>query len=118
MPSSLFLYGWTAESATHWIVPLIGTAGLGLGVTTASIPIRTYLADAYTLHAASAIAAGICFRSILGAFLPLAGPPLYAALGHGWGNSLLGFIALLLVPVPILFYRYGERLRARFQIEL
>jgi hypothetical protein len=45
------------------------------------------------------------FRSLLGTFLPLAGPPLYAKLGLGWGNSVLGFIALALIPIPILLYR-------------
>ena len=47
------------------------------------------------------------FRSILGTFLPLAGPPLYTSLGLGWGNSVLGFIAVALVPIPILLYRYN-----------
>jgi len=36
---------------------------------------------------------------------------MYDALGLGWGNSLLGFISLALIPLPILFYIFGERLR-------
>jgi hypothetical protein len=28
----VFWYGWTAESKVHWIVPIIGTAFIGLGV--------------------------------------------------------------------------------------
>ena len=118
MPAGLFLYGWTAEKAVHWIVPIIGTGFIGLGLMVTSIPIRTYLVDAYTLHSASAVAAGIFFRSITGAVLPLAGPPLYAALSLGWGNSLLGFIALAFVPVPVLFYKHGEWLRMRFPMEM
>ena len=117
MPTGLFLYGWTAEKALPWILPIIGTGLIGVGLMVTSIPIRTYLVDAYHQHAASAIAAGLFFRSITGAFLPLAGPPLYSALGLGWGNSLLGFIALAFIPMPLAFYRYGERLRARFPME-
>jgi hypothetical protein len=75
------------------------------------MPISTYLIDAFTVHAASALAANTVLRSLLGALLPLAGPAMYEALGLGWGNSLLGFIALAMVPIPILFWRYGERLR-------
>lgn len=73
--------------------------------------IQVYLVDVYTLHSASALAAATVLRSLFGAFLPLAGPPLYEAMGLGWGNSTLGFIAVALIPVPFLFIRYGERIR-------
>jgi hypothetical protein len=36
---------------------------------------------------------------------------MYEKLGLGWGNSLLGFIALALCPLPVIFYIYGERIR-------
>jgi hypothetical protein len=36
---------------------------------------------------------------------------MYEALGLGWGNSLLGFIALAMAPIPVLFWMYGEQLR-------
>jgi hypothetical protein len=79
----------------------------------------TYLIDAYTIYSASAIAANTVLRSLLGALLPLAGPSMYDALGLGWGNSLLGFIALALVPTPFVFWKYGERIRTskRFAIQ-
>ena len=32
VPISLFMYGWTAYYHTHWIVPIIGTSFLGLGM--------------------------------------------------------------------------------------
>lgn len=84
------------------------------------LPLQTYLVDAFTLYAASVIAAVTVLRSTLGALLPMAGPSLYATLGLGWGNSLLGFIALALIPVPWFFIKYGERIRKhpRFQLQL
>jgi hypothetical protein len=45
--------------------------------------------------------------------LPLAGPAMYDNLGLGWGNSLLGFICVAMIPVPLLIYRFGARLRKR-----
>ena len=83
------------------------------------MPISTYLIDAFTRHSASALAANTILRSLFEAFLPLAGPPLYKALGLGWGNSLLAFIALAMVPVPVILWRYGESLRTsrRFKVE-
>lgn len=80
----------------------------------------TYFVDAYTIYSASVIAANTVLRSLLGALLPLAGPSMYAALGLGWGNSLLAFIALAMAPLPWVFWRYGERIRTspRFAIDL
>lgn len=82
--------------------------------------ISTYLVDAYTRHSASALAANSVLRSIFGAVLPLCGQRMYNALGLGWGNSLLAFIALALAPLPIVFYVYGERIRTsrRFAVIL
>lgn len=73
--------------------------------------VQTYLVDAYTQYAASAMAANAVLRSVFGAVLPLAGLDMYNALGLGWGNTLLAFLALALLPVPIVFSRYGERIR-------
>lgn len=42
---------------------------------------------------------------------------MYRALGLGWGNSLLGFIAIALLPVAFLLMKYGEYLRKRFEIK-
>lgn len=120
IPIGLFWYGWSAEKGIHWIMPIIGTMWVGLGLLATFMPIQTYLVDAYAEHAASAIAANTVLRSLCGAFLPLAGPSMYDALGLGWGNSLLGFIALICAPVSVIFYKYGERIRKhpRFQPKL
>jgi hypothetical protein len=81
------------------------------------MPAQLYLVDAFgTEAAASALAANTVLRSLFGALLPLAGPPLYSALGLGWGNSSLAFIALAFVPIPWLFFKYGEHLRNRFPV--
>ncbi|KAH8165032.1 hypothetical protein CIB48_g3176 [Xylaria polymorpha] len=118
-PLGCFLYGWTAEKHVHWIVPIIGTFIIGLGSLFVVIPSQTYLVDAFGPEAAaSALAANLIVRSPFGAFLVLAAPSLYANLGLGWGNSVLGFITLAFTPVPWLFYRYGETLRNRFPLDL
>ena len=75
------------------------------------MPAQTYLVDAFTVYAASVSAAATVFRSLLGALLPLAGNPMYNALGLGWGTSVLGFIAVAFIPVPLIFWNYGQRMR-------
>ena len=82
------------------------------------MPATTYLVDVFTKHAASAMAANTVLRSVVAAILPLAGPPLYRKLGYGWGNSLLGFLSLLMIPIPFLFLRYGEHIRTRYPVKL
>ncbi|OBR16268.1 Fluconazole resistance protein [Colletotrichum higginsianum IMI 349063] len=111
VPIGLFWYGWTAEKQLHWMLPIVGTALLGCGIVIVLMSTSTYLVDAFTEYAASAMAANTVTRSLVGAFLPLAGEELYRQLGLGWGNSLLGFIALAMIPIPVVFYKYGQAIR-------
>ncbi|KAI0895627.1 bicyclomycin resistance protein [Annulohypoxylon nitens] len=117
IPAGLFIYGWTADYKVHWIAPIIGTAVVGIGNLIVFMSIQMYLVDTFTIYAASALACNTVVRSLAGAVLPLAGLPMYSKLGIGWGNSLLGFIAVALFPVSILVLRYGEALRNRFVIK-
>lgn len=78
--------------------------------------INMALVDTFTIYAASALASNTVVRSIFGAVLPLCGLKMYGALGYGWGNSLLGFIAIAMVPVSFGLLKYGERLRLRFPV--
>ncbi|GFP55877.1 MFS transporter cpaT [Trichoderma asperellum] len=118
LPTTFFWYGWAADKAVHWIVPIIGIVPFGIGILGVLLPIQTYIVDAYPEYAASGLAAFSVLRNSLAAFLPLAGPQLYKSLGVGWGNSLLGFIAIGLTPIPILMYKYGRWMRLRYPIKL
>jgi hypothetical protein len=93
------------------MMPIVGTGLVGFGMLASFLPIQTYLVDAFTEHAASVTASMTVVRSLIGAFLPLAGPAMYARLGLGWGNSVLGFISLAMLPFPVVFYYYGKRIR-------
>ncbi|KAL4874982.1 major facilitator superfamily domain-containing protein [Aspergillus karnatakaensis] len=118
LPISFFWYGWTVEKEVHWIVPIIGMFPFGVAMMGVYMPIQTYVIDCYPKYAASANATLTATRSLLGALLPLAGPAMFDALGLGWGNSLLGFLALAFVPVPIVFTRYGKTIRERWPVDL
>ncbi|KAK1827332.1 major facilitator superfamily domain-containing protein [Podospora conica] len=114
MPVGLFLYGWTVQYGVHWIVPMIGVVIFSFGLMGIMMCVQNYLLDAFPECAASVTAAMAVLRSLAGALLPLGTLDMYDALGLGWGNSLLGFIALALVPIPVLFYVYGPMMRKRF----
>jgi len=114
VPIGLFWYGWSAQAHTHWIVPNIGATIFASGVIIGFQCIQTYLVDSYTRYAASAIAGATVLRSLAGFGFPLFAPYMYRALHYGWGNSLLGFIAIGLGwPAPVLLWLYGEKMRKR-----
>ena len=118
IPASLFMYAWTARASVHWIVPCISFIPFGFGLLGIFVPCQTYAVDAFLSTAASAVAALVFMRSIFGAFLPLIGPKIYDNLGLGWGNTLLGILALLVTPVPFAFLKWGGIIRKRWVVEL
>lgn len=116
MPIGLFWYGWSAEYKIHWIMPNIGAAIFAMGTIMIFQASQTYVVDAYTRFAASAVASTTVLRSLAGFGFPLFAPAMYNALGYGWGNSVLGFVAVAIgIPAPFLLWFYGEKLRARSQ---
>lgn len=82
------------------------------------MPIQTYIVDSFPQYAASAMAGMTCVRMLFGAVLPLAGPSMYRSLGLGWGNSLLGFVAVGMIPVPALIFKYGTMMRKKWPVKL
>jgi len=63
--------------------------------------------------AASAIAANTFLRSLCGAGFPLFARYMIEGMGIQWAGTLLGCVALVLVPLPIIFYYRGAKLRER-----
>lgn len=114
VPIGLFWYGWSAQAKVHWIMPNIGACIFCAGTIVGFQCIQTYLVDSYTRYAASAIAAATVLRSLAGFGFPLFAPAMFDALDFGWGNSLLGFVAIGLgLPGPFLLWKYGATLRTK-----
>ncbi|KAF5353739.1 hypothetical protein D9758_008632 [Tetrapyrgos nigripes] len=112
LPIGLFMSGWAAENAVHWIVTDIGMVFVASGVILSFQTMQTYVVDCFTLHAASALAAVSCLRSFAGFGFPLFAPTMYDKLGYGVGNSILGAVAIVIGwPAPLLFWKYGKAIR-------
>jgi len=109
----LFLFGWTANPSIPWPASVVGCAFIGAGMNVTFQACINFLVDTYRVYAASATSANTLMRSILAATLPLAGRAMIKNLGVGPSMSLLGGIAVLALPIPILFIKYGARLRAK-----
>ncbi|CCL98322.1 uncharacterized protein FIBRA_00316 [Fibroporia radiculosa] len=112
LPIGLFMSGWAAEKHAPWIVTDIGLAFIGSGMILTFQGMQTYVIDAFTTYAASALAAVSCFRSLAGFGFPLFAPPMYNALGYGKGNTILAAVALAIGPPSVfMFWKYGDRIR-------
>ncbi|KAM0816332.1 putative Polyamine transporter 1 [Seiridium cardinale] len=111
LSAGLFWYGWSIEYKLHWIVPILGTGLCGVAITFFFIAVQTFIVEVYSVHAASALAASTAIRCVFGVTIPLAGPFLYRSLGLGWGNSLLGFLALTIVPASLWLLRSSAQMR-------
>ncbi|KAF8871275.1 hypothetical protein CPB84DRAFT_1622006, partial [Gymnopilus junonius] len=92
-----------------------------------------YIIDVYLSVAASAVAACTVCRSMAAAafpvrtgfpysscrsaevflFIQLFAGNMYDKLGPQWASSILGFFAVVLIPIPFLLIRYGPVLRRK-----
>ncbi|KAK2802947.1 hypothetical protein FQN50_007192 [Emmonsiellopsis sp. PD_5] len=112
--AGLFWFGWSGyKGSIHWIVPTMSGILTGFGLLVIFLQSMNYIVDAYVLFAASAIAANTLLRSIAGAVFPLFATQMFDALGVNWAGTLLGCVGVLLAPIPVIFYIYGARIRAR-----
>lgn len=116
IPSSLFAFAWTVHAQAPWAVSILATYFYGVGQVVVFNAVQNYYIDAFSAYAASAIAGGSLFRSLVGGVVPLFAPAMFERLGYGWGISVFGFVALAIAPSPLLFYFYGESVRRRFPV--
>lgn len=118
IPISLFWFAWTIEYRVHWFASIASTFFYGVGQVMILNTTQNYYIDSFEKYAASAIAAGAVFRSIIGGIVPLFAPLLFEKLGYGWGISVFAFLAVAIAPAPVVFYYFGQRIRERFEVEL
>ena len=111
----LFWFGWTGFEGDKipWIVPTLSGLFTGFGIFTIFLALLNYIVDAYLMFAASALAANTFLRSGFGAVFPLFATYMFDGMGIQWASTLLGCVALLLVPLPIAFLLYGKKIRAK-----
>lgn len=69
LPVGLFWFAWTTDSSIPWIVSIFGGGAFGFGQVLLFISLINYVIDAYTVFAASALAANTILRALFGAAL-------------------------------------------------
>ncbi|PGH14033.1 hypothetical protein AJ79_03302 [Helicocarpus griseus UAMH5409] len=114
IPVGELWFAWTcAPSKIHWIAPILAGIPFGAGNTAVFIYASNYLTFSYGVYAASAMAGNSVMRSTLGGVLPLVGPAMYSRLGPNWAGTLLGLLEVAIIPIPIVFYKYGHKIRRK-----
>lgn len=121
---SFFWFGWTSFPSISFWAPLLAAGGLGAGTilifvshTTSpsemhanpyilhQLPFFNYIIDSYLFAAASALAANTVVRSLFGAVFPLFATQMFDALDPRWASTLVGCVAVIMVPIPLLLYK-------------
>lgn len=118
MPIGIFIFGWSSTADSHWIGPLIGAVLFAVGAFIIFQSGFNYLGASFYNYLASVFAGNDLFRSTIAGCFPLFARPLFNNLGSekypvGWGSSVLGFIAVGMIAIPVVFYLKGPKLRAR-----
>lgn len=116
-PIGQLVFAWTCLPASiHWAIPIAFGIPFGMGNCICFIYSSNYMAGAYGIYAASALAGNAVIRSIIGGVLPLAGPRMYVVLTPQWAGTLLGLLEVIMIPIPFVFWRYGSKIRAKSRI--
>lgn len=69
------------------------------------------MVDTYGPYSASSLAANTFLRSLLACALPVVAKPMFNEMGIGPSCSLLAGLSCLAIPVPLIFMKYGPKLR-------
>ena len=113
-PLGQLVFSWTClPKSIHWAIPIAFGIPFGAGNSLVFIYSSNYLAGAYSIYAASALAGNAVLRSAAGGALPLAGPKMYEAMSPQWAGTFLGLLEVIMIPIPFVFWRYGAKIRAK-----
>lgn len=110
LPPALWWFGWSQY--THWASQVIAVFFVGLGLLLIFDTGVVYLVDVYLVHANSAMSIHVVVRSIVSCSFPLFAGPMYSNLGTAWASTVLGFAAMVMVLAPIIFWKFGARIRS------
>jgi hypothetical protein len=111
--TGLWLFAWTTPPAVHihWIVPLIAQVFVGFALNEYLYTLSGYLADSYTIYAASGFAGMVLVRALTCAILVPFTRPMYVNLGYNTATSVLAGVATAFCIAPVIFLGYGRRIR-------
>ncbi|RKL22469.1 hypothetical protein BFJ68_g1716 [Fusarium oxysporum] len=118
LPIGLFWFAWTARPGVSWASPAASMIIFAWGNLCVFVSTMQYITDTYhgSVVASAASANSLARYGFAGVF-PLFTIQMYEKLGIDWASSLLAFVALALLPVPWVLFKYGPTIRAKSSYE-
>ncbi|KAF5637283.1 polyamine transporter 4 [Fusarium tjaetaba] len=118
LPIGLFWFAWTARPGVSWASPAASMIIFAWGNLCVFVSTMQYITDTYhgSVVASAASANSLARYGFAGVF-PLFTIQMYEKLGIDWASSLLAFVALALLPVPWVLFKYGPKIRAKSAYE-
>lgn len=119
MPIGVFIFGWTLAPDLHWMGPIMGAAIFAIGAFMIFQTLFNFLGASFAPEYLALVFASNDFaRSTIAGVFPLFARPLFVNLKTerflvGWGLSILGFICVGMIAIPVTFLLAGPKLRAR-----
>ena len=90
---------------------MVGQFFVGFALNENVYTLTSYLADSYTIYAASGFAGLILTRASTCAVIMPFTRPMYINLGYNIATTILAAIATLFCVAPVIFIKYGKRIR-------
>ncbi|KAF4554916.1 MFS-type transporter-like protein 49 [Elsinoe fawcettii] len=116
LAAGLWWLAWTIPpvvTTVHWIVPTLGLVFIGFAVNEIAYTLSGYLADSYTVYAASAFAGLAFVRAIVSGLMPLIAFAMYDNLSANVATSIIAAMATSFGIAPIILHRYSKVMRSK-----
>ena len=114
LPVGLFMFGWTADSNIHWIVPIIGVVIFAIGGFLVVQGLFMYVPMSYPQYAASLLTSNAIVRSSVAAGCILEARPMFINLGVHKGVTVLAGLSIMGVIGSFVNYIFGKQARSKF----
>lgn len=111
----LWWFAWTIPPSVPapWPVSFLPLILVGFATNEFDCTLAGYMTDSYTIFSASAFASLAFVRAVVSGSLPLFANQMYEGLGANKATTILAALATACCGAPVLFLKYGERLRER-----
>lgn len=110
----LWWFAWTIPPqvpGVHWIVSMLSLFLVGYATNEFDCTLAGYIADSYTVFAASAFASIAFLRALCCAVFPLFTHQMYTAITPNVATSILAALATVFCVGPVMLLCYGRKIR-------
>lgn len=108
----MFWFTWTSDPETTWVPEAFSGIFIGCGAILIFMSGICYIIEVYLADANSALAINNFVRSAFAAGFPLYVTSFFSEAGVKVAGSVVGGLCLLLLPFPVLFWKYGKKIRS------